>query len=145
MDDLWAYFEQKFDIKDIKLNQYSPLVMAYIGDAIYDMIIRTIIVYRANTQVNKMHHAAMNYVKASAQAEMYFAIKDRLTEEEEEIFKRGRNTKSYTKAKNATVNDYRIATGFETLMGYLYLKKDFKRILDLVSEGIEVCDKQKNS
>lgn len=144
MDNLLEYFEEKFNLHEIKINQYSPLVLAYIGDAVYEMMIRTVIVNEGNMQVNKMHKRAKDLVKASAQAEMFYRIEDLLTEEELGIYKRGRNAKSATKAKNATINDYRTATGFEALIGYLYLKKDFRRMTDLVSEGVKECNKQKD-
>jgi len=145
VDNILAYFEEKFDMQEIKLNQYSPLVLAYIGDAVYEMMIRTVIVNEGNMQVNKMHKMSKDLVKASAQAEIYFIIEKLLNEEESNVFKRGRNAKSGTKAKNASLNDYRIATGFEALIGYLYLKKDFKRMTDLVSEGVKGCQsKQKD-
>ncbi|PKM93463.1 MAG: ribonuclease III [Firmicutes bacterium HGW-Firmicutes-1] len=144
MDNFLDYFEEKFNIQEIKLNQYSPLVLAYIGDAVYEMMIRTVIVNEGNMQVNKMHKMAKDLVKASAQAEIYYIVESMLTEEELNIFKRGRNAKSATKAKNASLIDYRTATGFETLIGYLYLKKDFKRMTDLVSEGVKGCQSNQN-
>lgn len=145
MDNLSTYFEEKFNLKEIKLNQYSPLVLAYIGDSVYEMIIRTIIVNEGNMQVNKMHKKAKDFAKASGQAEMYYAIEALLSEEELNIYKRGRNAKSTTKAKNATLNDYKTATGFEAVVGYLYLKKEYTRLLDLVAEGVKVCqNKQKD-
>lgn len=142
MEEIYYYFKEKFKLNDIKINQYSPLVLAYIGDSIYETMIRTIIVNMGNMQVNKMHKKAKEFVKASSQAKMYFAIEYMLTEEEIEIFKRGRNAKTVTKAKNATLSDYKIATGFETLIGYLYLNKAYKRMIDLVSEGVKECSKQ---
>lgn len=146
MENLIDYFEEKFNIKDIKLNQYSPLVLAYIGDGVYEMLIRTLIVNEGNMQVNKMHTKAKNFVKASGQAQIYYSIEDKLSEEEISVYKRGRNAKVVTKAKNATLNDYRTATGFEALIGYLYLKKDFTRMVDLIAEGVKGCqNKQKNS
>jgi len=145
VDNFLEYLEEKFNLQEIKLNQYSPLVFAYIGDAVYEMMIRTVVVNEGNMQVNKMHRMAKDLVKATAQAEIFYAIENLLTEEELSIFKRGRNAKSATKAKNATINDYRVATGFEALIGYLYLKKDFKRMTDLVSEGVKQCSKQKDS
>lgn len=139
MESLWPYFQEKFNLKDQQASQYSPLVLAYIGDAVYDLVIRTMIVYEGNMQVNKMHGRAKKFVSAAAQAQIFFAIEKSLSEEELDIFKRGRNAKSATKAKNASLNDYRIATGFEALIGYLYLKKDFKRLTDIVSEGVFAC------
>ncbi len=137
MENFLTYFEEKFNIKEVKLNQYSPLVLAYIGDGVYETIIRTLIVHNGNMQVNKMHKKAKDLVKASGQAEMFYAIESILTEEELSVYKRGRNAKSATKAKNATANDYRTATGLETLIGYLYLKRDFIRMVDLIAEGVK--------
>lgn len=146
MENFIDYFEKKFNIGDIKLNQYSPLVLAYIGDGVYEMLIRTLIVNEGNMQVNKMHTKAKSFVKASGQAKIYYSIEDKLSEEEINVYKRGRNAKVVTKAKNATLNDYRTATGFEALIGYLYLKKDFTRMVDLIAEGVNGCqNKQKNS
>ena len=116
---------------------YSPLTLAYIGDAIYDLIIRTLIVKQGNSRPEKMHKRASALVKASAQAEMIERLLPMLTEEEHAIYKRGRNAKSYTMAKNATMLDYRKATGFEALMGYLYLKEDMSRLIDLVKAGLD--------
>ncbi len=106
------------------VRQYSPLTLAYLGDAVYEIVIRTIIVEKANAPVNRLHKRSSALVKASAQARLIKAIEARLTEEEVSVYKRGRNAKSYTMAKNATMTDYRMATGFEALMGYLYLKQE---------------------
>ena len=129
--------KELFDLKDADLRTYSPLTLAYIGDGVYELVIRTILVKKANCPVNRLHKKASSLVKASAQAEMIENLMPVLSEEEITIYKRGRNAKSYTKAKNATVADYRKATGLEALMGYLYLKEDFSRILELVHAGLE--------
>jgi ribonuclease-3 family protein len=97
-------------------------------------------VSRVNMQANKYHKDVSKIVCAAAQAKMILAIEDRLSEEEQAIFKRGRNAKSYTKAKNASMVDYRNATGFEALLGYLYLQEDFKRLTDVVKMGLEVLE-----
>ena len=115
----------------------SPLTLAYIGDAIYELVIRTILVEKGNTQVNKLHNRASRLVKASAQSSMIEKLKPHLTEEEAAVFKRGRNAKSYTMAKNASMSDYRRATGFEALMGYLYLTEQWDRMLELIKTGLE--------
>ena len=88
-------------------------------------------------QVNKLHQRASRLVKASAQSAIIEKLKDSLTEEEMAVYKRGRNAKSYTMAKNATMSDYRRATGFEALMGYLYLTEQWDRMLELIKTGIE--------
>ena len=130
------YLDQKMSLHDVDLREYSPLVLAYIGDDVYDLIVRTVLVKNRNMQVNKLHRQASKQVKASAQAEVVDKIMPLLTQEEVQIYKRGRNAHSYTKAKNATTLDYRKATGLEALMGYLYLKKDIKRIIDLIYAGL---------
>lgn len=129
-----------FACKDVDVRTYSPLTLAYIGDGIYDLIIRTVVVERANRSANELHKRTTKYVKAQAQAAMISALEEYLTEEEEAIYKRGRNAKSYTTAKNASVGDYRKATGFEALMGYLYLEDKMERALELVKTAIEKLD-----
>ena len=131
------YLRDAFGLRDVDLRTYSPLTLPYIGDAIYDLIIRTLIVKQGNSRPEKMHKRASALVKASAQAEMIERLLPMLTEEEHAIYKRGRNAKSYTMAKNATMLDYRKATGFEALMGYLYLKEDMSRLIDLVKAGLD--------
>lgn len=129
--------KKEFDLKEIDAKQYSPLTLAFIGDAIYDMIVRTIIVEQANAPVNKLHKKVSSIVKASAQMELLHRIKSDFTEEEERIYKRGRNAKSFTAAKNASIGDYRVATGLEALMGYLYLTNQMERIIFLMKKGLE--------
>lgn len=108
-------------------------MLAYLGDAAYEILIRTIVVSEGNMQVNKLHKKSSALVKAAAQAEFLMAIEDDLTEEEHAVYKRGRNAKSFSMAKNATMKDYRMATGFEALMGYLYLSGRTERMVDLVA------------
>lgn len=118
-------------------NGYSPLVLAYLGDAVYELVIRTRAVNRGNTQVNKMHRMTAGLVKAEAQAKMYMLLEEELTEEEQAVYRRGRNAKSATMAKHATMRDYRMATGFEALMGWLYLNGRLERLTELVSLGLK--------
>ena len=136
MEESVEYLKQLFDLPEVKVKQYSPLTLAYIGDAAYELVVRTVLVSQANTQVNKLHHAASNLVKAETQSRMIDVLEPHFTPEEEHIYKRGRNAKSYTSAKNASITDYRRATGFEAVMGYLYLKGEFTRMLDLIKLGI---------
>ena len=118
-------------------NGYSPLVLAYIGDGVYELVIRTKVVNRGNTQVNKMHKVTSGLVKAQTQAQMYLLLEEELTEEERAVYRRGRNAKSATMAKHATMRDYRMATGFEALMGWLYLSGRLDRLTGLVSLGLK--------
>nr|WP_296006787.1 ribonuclease III domain-containing protein [uncultured Blautia sp.] len=131
-----AYLKETFELEYQDIRTYSPLTLAYIGDAIYELVIRTILVEKGNTQVNKLHKRASRLVKASAQSAMIEKLKPYLTEEEMSVFKRGRNAKAATMAKNATMSDYRRATGFEALMGYLYLTEQWERMLELMKTGI---------
>lgn len=107
----------------------SPLVLAYLGDTVYETYIREYLI-RQNTQrkVNDLHKLAIKYVKAKAQATIIHEIEIELTEEESKIYKRGRNQKSNTSPKNADIIDYKHATGFEALVGYLYLNNEIERL-----------------
>lgn len=134
---LHEYLCKSFELEEFDPKQYSPLVLAYIGDGIYDIIIRTIVLSKGNAPVNKLHRECSSFVKAPTQMDMYHAIEEILTEEEASVYKRGRNAKSYTSAKNATITEYRIATGFEALLGYLYLCDRMNRIVELVQYGLE--------
>ena len=135
-----SYIKQQFDIKEVDMRTYSPLTLAYIGDGIYDIIIRSIVVDRANTSANMLHKHTSSMVKAQTQARMIELLEEHLSQEEADIYRRGRNAKSYTTAKNASVADYRKATGFEAVMGYLYLKDDIKRAIELVKLGAQLLD-----
>lgn len=120
--------------KDIK--SFSPLTLAFIGDAVFEIIIRTIIVEKGNAPCNKLHRRTSSFVKAEAQKDLLNRILPLLTEEEEKVYKRGRNSKPHTYPKNADIIDYRIATGFECLVGFLYLTENMERIMELVRIGL---------
>lgn len=134
--DLFEIVRQGMEIENIDIVNYSPLVLAYIGDAVYEIVIRTYVVTKSNMQVNKLHKKTSSLVKAQAQTEIINSLMENLTEEEKRIYKRGRNAKSVTMAKNATMSEYRTATGFEALMGYLYLNKQSDRMLSLIKKGL---------
>ena len=129
--------KELFACDEQDLRAYSPLTLAYLGDAVYELVIRSVVVERANRSANDLHKEAVKYVKAQAQAKIMDAILEDLTEEEAYVYKRGRNANSHTVAKNATRADYRKATGFEALVGYLYLTKRMDRVLELISIGLE--------
>ena len=135
MDESIIYLKEKFSLPKVDIQTYSPLTLAYIGDAAYELVVRTFLVDQGNSRPDKLHRKASSMVKAAAQAAMAEALKDSLTEEELSVYRRGRNAKSPTMAKNASMSDYRKATGFEALMGYLYLKGEQKRLIDLVYTG----------
>ena len=128
--------KELFHLEDQDLRSYSPLTLAYIGDGVYELIIRTILVKKGNCPVNRLHKKASSLVKAGAQSAIMKVIEEELTPEELSVYRRGRNAHSPTMAKHATMADYRRATGFEALMGYVYLKEDYTRMLTLVRMGI---------
>ena len=130
------YLKEQFELGKVDIKTYSPLTLAFIGDGIYDLFIRTIIVGEGNCQANKLHKRVSSLVKATRQSKMIKKIKSALTEEERNVYKRGRNAKSHSVAKNASTADYRRATGFEAVMGYLYLTGQLERIVDLIKLGL---------
>ncbi len=134
---LLEQIKKEFECKEVDVRAYSPLTLAYIGDAVYELVIRTVVVERANRAANELHKRAVKFVQAGTQAAMITALQEILTEDELAVFKRGRNAKSNTSAKNASITDYRKATGFEALIGFLYLTNQTDRLLFLVKEGIE--------
>ena len=138
--DLFHIIREKMELSEVQITDYSPLTLAYIGDGIYEVIIRTLIIDEANRQVNKIHKAASHLVKAETQAKMIHLIMDDLTEEEQRIYKRGRNAKAVTRAKNASMSDYRTATGFEALMGWLYLTGQSERMMDLIKKCVTLLE-----
>lgn len=134
--------KQIFAMQEVDIREYSPLTLAYIGDSIYDLIIKSLVINRGNKQVQKLHKETSSLVQASAQSMMMRAMQEELTDEERAVYKRGRNAKSVSPAKNQSITDYRRATGFEALLGYLYLKEDWKRMLDLVKIGLDSLEKE---
>ena len=138
-----SYMREVFGMQEVDIREYSPLTLAYIGDSIYDLIIKSLVINAGNKQVQKLHQETSSLVQASAQSKMMRTLQEILTEEEHAIYKRGRNAKSVSPAKNQSITDYRRATGFEALMGYLYLKKDMKRLIDLVKIGLDSLKEEK--
>lgn len=135
--DLMAGVKETWELPEVDVRTYSPLVLAYIGDAVYEVVVRSLLVGRGNAQANRLHKEASTLVNAGAQSASLERIKEELTEEEMQVFKRGRNANSATMAKHAAMSDYRRATGFEALMGYLYLTGRTERILELAKKGLE--------
>ncbi len=131
-----------FEGKEVDIKTYSPLTFAYIGDDVFDLVIRTIVVNKGNTSPNKLHNMVIRYVSAKAQAKMCDAINSLLNDEEQDILRRGRNSKPHTKAKNASSADYMKATALETLIGYLYLRDDMERIFELIKIGINKIEEE---
>lgn len=131
-----SYMRNVFEMKEVNTASYSPLTLAYIGDSVYDLIIKSLVINEGNKPVKKLHQETSKMVQASAQSEMMRAIQEVLTEEEHAVYRRGRNTKTVSPARNQSLTDYRRATGFEALMGWLYLQNDWKRIIDLIKIGL---------
>lgn len=121
----------RFNDTKIQPRQLSPLNLAFIGDCIYEILVREALVCEANRPVNELHRESVKYVSAKAQTEAYAKIKDMLTEEETAQFKRGRNAKVGNSPKSATDAEYHTATGIEALFGYLYLSGKTERIKQL--------------
>ena len=132
-----GWIQKVLGIKELDVQEYSPLALAYIGDCVYDLIIKTWIMSCGNRQVHKMHEDTSRYVQASAQSLMMRSMQEYLNPEEHAIYRRGRNAKSVSPAKNQSITDYRRATGFEALLGYLYLKKEYERLMELVKIGLD--------
>lgn len=137
MEEILDFLLKSFEIDKKDAKEFSPLVLAYIGDAVYELMIRSILVSRGNRPVNKLNKDATSLVKAGAQAEIIKLLRPELSEEEFTIFKRGRNSSPHTMAKNASMTDYKYATGFESLIGFLYLNNQFERALGLVKIGLD--------
>lgn len=136
--------KEGLSLEELDPKSYSPLGLAYIGDSIYEIVIRTMVISEGNMSVNKYHQKSSSMVKASAQVEVFKKIEHLLTEEEMAAYKRGRNAKSGSMAKHASMMDYRKATGVEALMGYLYLKGQMERIIELIRIGLNVGEKNES-
>lgn len=137
-----SYMRDLFQMREADIKEYSPLTLAYIGDSIYDLVIKSLVVNRGNQPVQKLHQMTSSYVQAKTQSQMMRVIQEHLTEEEHGVYKRGRNAKSVSPAKNQSVTDYRRATGFEALMGYLYLRQEWQRMLELIKLGLDSLEQE---
>lgn len=128
--------QESLGLRKMDVNAYSGLSLAYIGDGVFDLIVRSFVMNKGNMQVNKMHQKTSGIVKAVSQAKMMDSLCEKLTEEEEAVYRRGRNSKPHTTAKNASFTEYKKATGFEALIGWLYLNEQYERLMELVHEGL---------
>lgn len=137
----FSQIKELYDIKDVDVRTFSPLALAYIGDSVFDIVVRTKVVAKGNVPVSKMHKACSDVVRASSQAALLEAIDELLSDEEKEVVRRGRNAKSKTTAKNASMIDYRNATALEALVGYLYITGQVKRMQELIKTGLERTDR----
>ncbi len=132
-----------FPLTEAELRTYSALAFAYVGDCVYDLVIRTMVLSRGNNRPNRYHKEVTRIVNAKAQTDLMNIIKPHLSEEEMTIFRRGRNAKTISPAKNQSLHDYRIATGLEALMGYLYLAGRMERLMELIRIGLEEMEEEK--
>lgn len=128
----------KINDKITSTYMYSPAQLAYAGDAVYELLVRSYVLNNYDISVNKMHRLTVKFVKAKAQAYIISKLMDELSEEEKRIVKRGRNAKVTSSPKNVDFMDYRYATGFEALFGYLFLKKDIDRLMYIFDKIIEI-------
>lgn len=134
--------QQEFSLEEKDLRTFPPLALAYIGDCAFELICRTVLVEHYQVQPEKLHKKATAIVKAESQAKLIEALLPLLTEEETSIYRRGRNTKNSRCPKNASVADYRKATGLEALMGFLYLRGENARMVELVHKGLALIGKE---
>ena len=130
---------KSFGCREQDIRSFSPLTLAYIGDCVYELIVRTVIVEKGNKQPEKLHREASGFSRAGTQRKIYEALLDEVTDEEGEVLKRGKNAHFHTKAKNATVSEYKCATALEALLGYLYLTGNMERALELLKIGLAKC------
>lgn len=137
MDQNLRYFYEALGLKEHDLTDFSPLKLAYLGDAVYELIIRSYVLDVDNAPVEKMHRHTTKIVRAAAQAAAYHAIEEKLTPEEQSAYRRGRNARSYSRAKNASLSEYRVATGFEALFGWLFLTEQFERMSKLTALSLQ--------
>lgn len=133
-----SQIHREFGSEGVEIRTYSPLTLAYIGDAVFEIIIRTLIVEKGQRAANTLHKHTTKIVCAQTQAKMIEAVYESLTEEEQDIYRRGKNTKIHSSAKNASLSDYRKATGFEALCGYLFLKDDTERVASIIRQALEL-------
>ena len=126
------------DEKEVKM--MAPLTLAYMGDAIFECYIRNYLIQQSNLLVKELHKKAILYVKAKAQAEIVHQLEEQLTEEEWGIVKKGRNQKSASTPKNAELIDYKYATGFETLLGYLFFMGRVDRLIEIMEKSVFIIN-----
>ncbi|MDD2619231.1 MAG: ribonuclease III domain-containing protein [Syntrophomonadaceae bacterium] len=119
------------------LSEYSPLILAYIGDAVFELAVRTHVMMSGKRKIRDIHHDTVEVVKAESQARVIRHLFDDLSIEEQDVVKRGRNAKS-TPPRNADLGDYKMSTGFEALLGFLYLKGDEERLLFLINHALGI-------
>lgn len=136
--EIFKLYKEKLNLKAVDVQTTSPLILAYIGDCLYDLAVREYVVSNFPGVVNAVNQKKTAFVCAHAQSEImgYLIGQGVLTDEEMSVYRRGRNQKSATHSKNSSIQEYRRATGFEALIGYLYLTEQYERMIDLEARGI---------
>ena len=136
--EIFKLYKEKLNLKAVDVQTTSPLILAYIGDCLYDLAVREYMVSNFPGVVNAVNQKKTTFVCAHAQSEImgYLIGQGVLTDEEMSVYRRGRNQKSATHSKNSSIQEYRRATGFEALIGYLYLTEQYERMIDLEARGI---------
>lgn len=129
-----------FPVEEYDIRTVSPLKLAYLGDAVFEIIIRTMVLDTTGGPVKKLHKKTSSLVNAATQSAMIAAILPELTEQEVTVFRRGRNAKTSTMSRHADIQDYRNATGLEALYGYLYLTNQTERAVNLLKYAMERMD-----
>ncbi len=140
MGDILSEIRASFGGGKTDLRTYSPLTFAYIGDAVFEIIIRTAIVEQGQRPANVLHKHKAKIVCAKTQAKMLDAVYEELSEGEQDIYRRGRNAKIHSMAKNASLSDYKKATGFEALCGYLFLADNMERVIVIVKRALDLAE-----
>lgn len=135
---LYDYIKRKFGEKDVDVRTYSPLTFAFIGDGVFDLVVRAYVVGRGNRPAHLLHNEKSRIVKAETQARMAELLFESLTPKEREIYRRGKNAKPANTAKNATLADYHKATGLEALCGYLFMTGETERLIELIRLGMKL-------
>ena len=137
--------KNEFRLNEIDTGNYSPIVLAYMGDVVLEIVIRTILVNKYSNRVSNINAKSSFYVKAKTQSTVarIFLNEDIFTEEEKKVYRRGRNANSGSAAKNVSLSEYKMSTGFESVLGYLYLNNKNDRIIKLLHKYVEINDNKK--
>ena len=124
----------------IELLQMKPLVLAFVGDCVYELYVRNFLIAEKYRDVNDLHRKSVFFVKAKAQAHILHELEEELTEDEQNFVRRGRNAHPHTVPKNASISDYRYATGFEALLGYLYYSGNNDRLMEILEKSYKIIN-----
>ena len=145
MDDFFNTIRGNGMLRDWKAKQCSPIALAFLGDTVFDLYLRTKLVLTSRASANAMHVKASSYAKAASQASMLHAIEETLTQEEHAVYRRGRNAKSFSVPKNANLLDYKVATGFEAVLGYLFLEGQDQRLTEIIEAALDSMDRKEQT